>query len=77
VLPAVTKGVRWPYTVLGIGYGVLAAAMLVAGAVRQQRTDAALRRGEYSHLSSRLMLCLTAAALLLVVGTLVLVAAQA
>jgi putative membrane protein len=77
VLPAVTKGARWPYTVLGIGYGVLAAAILVAGAVRQQRTDRALRRGYYSHLSSGLMLCLTAGALLLVVGTLILVAAEA
>jgi putative membrane protein len=77
VLPAVTSGARWPYTVLGIGYGVLAAAMLVAGAVRQQRTDEALRRGEYSHLSSRLMLCMTAGALVLVLGTLILVAAKA
>jgi putative membrane protein len=77
VVPAVTKGARWPYTVLGIGYGLLAAAILVAGAVRQQRTEAALRSGQYSHLSSRLMVFMTAATLLLVVGTLILVAAQA
>jgi putative membrane protein len=76
-LPVVTKGARWPLTALGIGYGLLAVAILVAGAFRQQRTAQALHRGEYSELSSGLMLFLTAGALVLVVGTLILVVAYA
>jgi uncharacterized membrane protein YidH (DUF202 family) len=76
ILPYVTHGARWPFTLLGIGYGVLAIAVLLAGAVRQQRTAEALRRKSYSELSTSLVLWLTAGALVLAVGTLIIVAAK-
>ncbi len=73
VLPSVTHEARLPYAVLGVGYGLLAIAVLVAGTVRQQRTAQALRRGDYSELSTSLVLWLTAGALVLALGTLVIV----
>jgi putative membrane protein len=74
VLPSLTQGARWPFRLLGLGYGALAVAVLVVGAVRQQRTAEALRRGGYQQLSSPLVMWLTAAAVVLATGTLALVA---
>jgi uncharacterized membrane protein YidH (DUF202 family) len=74
-LPYVTHGARWPFTLLGIGYGVLAIAVLLAGAVRQQRTAEALRRSSYSEMPLMLVRWLTGAALVLAVGTLIIVVA--
>jgi putative membrane protein len=76
LVPSVTHGARWPFRVIGIGYGVLAIAALIAGAVRQRRTADALRRGSYEALSSPLVMWLTAAAVLLSVGTLALIAVR-
>ncbi len=73
VLPDVVHSARWPFTLLGIGYGLLAIAVLLAGAIRQQRTAEALRRGSYSEMSTSLVLWLTAGALVLAVGSLILV----
>src|ERR1700736_3244314 len=61
-VPAVTHGATWPFRVIGIGFAVLAAAVLVIGAVRQRMTADALRRGAYAELSGPLVLWLTAAA---------------
>jgi putative membrane protein len=75
LLPGLTGGSRWPLRLLGIGYAVLAVAVLVLGADRQRRAAAALRRGGYEQLSSPLVMWLTAAAVLLALVTLVLVTA--
>jgi putative membrane protein len=76
VLPDIVHSARWPFTLLGIGYAVLAIAVLLAGAVRQERTAQALRRGSYSEMSTALVLWLTAGALVLAVGSLVLIAVK-
>jgi putative membrane protein len=73
LVPDVTRGARWPPRLLGIGYGLLALGVLVIGAVRQQRTDAALRRGSLDELSRSSVIGLTAVSILLVVGTLAVV----
>jgi putative membrane protein len=74
ILPGLSGGARWPFRVLGLGYGVLAVVVLVVGAVRQQRTAGALRRAEYEELSSPVVMWLTAAAVSLSVGAVALVA---
>ena len=74
IVPELTHGARWPWRVLGVAYGLVAVAVLVLGAVRQQRTAEALRRGSYSELSSPTVLYLTAAAVFLAVGAVILVA---
>jgi putative membrane protein len=73
LLPALTTGARWPFRVLGLGYGALAVTVLVVGAIRQRRTAEALHRGGYDQLSSPLVMWLTAAAVALATATLALV----
>jgi len=74
IVPELTHGARWPFRVLGVAYGVIAVAVLVLGGVRQQRTADALRRGSYNELSSPLVLYLTAAAVVVSLGAIILVA---
>jgi|SRR5581483_139401 len=76
IIPDVTHGTRWPFRIVGIGYGLLAVAALVIGAVRQRTTAEALRRGSYSELSSPVVTWLTAAAVLLSLGAVALVAVR-
>jgi putative membrane protein len=76
VAPGFTRGADWPLRVSGIGFGLLAVAVLLVGAVRQQRTAEALRRGSYAELSSPLVIWLTAAAVLLSIGAVAFVAVQ-
>jgi uncharacterized membrane protein YidH (DUF202 family) len=73
LLPALTTGARWPFRVLGLGYGTLAVVVLVVGAIRQRRTAEALSRGGYDQLSSPLVMWLTAAAVALATATLAMV----
>ena len=74
ILPELTHGARWPFRALGIAYGVIAVAVLVIGAVRQQRTSDALRRGSYSELSSPTVMYLTAAAVVVSLGSIIVIA---
>jgi uncharacterized membrane protein YidH (DUF202 family) len=73
IVPELTHGARWPFRVLGVAYGIIAVAVLVLGAVRQQRTNEALRRGSYSELSSPTVMWLTAGAVAVSLGAIVLV----
>jgi putative membrane protein len=74
LLPGLTGGARLPLRLLGLGYGLVAVAVLVIGAVRQSRVAAALRRGDYEELSSPMVMWLTAAAVVLAVATLLVIA---
>ncbi len=74
LLPGLAGGAVWPLRALGLGYGVLAVAVLVIGAVRQNRVAAALRRGSYESLSSPLVNWLTVAGVALALATLAVVA---
>jgi putative membrane protein len=76
IVPAVTHGARWPFRVLGIGYGLLAVAALVIGALRQRATADALRQGSYAELSTPVVMWLTAAAVMLSLGAVALVAVR-
>jgi putative membrane protein len=76
LLPGVAHGTRWPFRVLGIGYGLLAIAVVVMGAVRHRRGTAALRRGGFDELSGRSVVALTAAAVVLGTVTLVIIIAE-
>jgi putative membrane protein len=75
ILPGLSGGARWPFRLLGIGYGVLAVAVLLIGGVRQRRSSEALRRGSYEDLSPGLVTWLTGAAVVLSAGGVILVAA--
>jgi uncharacterized membrane protein YidH (DUF202 family) len=60
-VPGLTKGAAGPLKLLGIGYGLLAIAILVIGGARERRVSAALRRGDYHRLSLPLVTRLTVA----------------
>jgi inner membrane protein YidH len=75
-LPELTHGARWPYRVLGIGYGLLSVAVLLIGAHRQRRAGSALRRGSFEELMPPMVTWLTASAVLLSIGAMVLVAVR-
>src|SRR5581483_4598048 len=61
------------FRAVGIGYGVLSVAILLVGALRQQRTSSALRRGEFAELTSPLSAWLTAGAVALSLAAVALV----
>ncbi len=65
ILPGVGGGARWPYRALGVGYGVLAVAVLIVGGLRQQRIAKALRQDGYDELGAPLVIWLTSAAVAL------------
>ena len=72
-LPGLTHGARWPFRVLGLGYGLLSITILLVGASRQRRAHSALQRGGYDELASPLVNWLTGAAVALAGGSIVLV----
>ena len=66
----------WPYVLLGSGYAVLALGLLVFGARRQRELERSILDGVHAPLPFRLVAAFTIGGVLLVVITVVLVAAQ-
>jgi putative membrane protein len=67
----------WPYMALGFGYAALALALLVYGALRQRALERSIVDGVHAPLPFSLVGAFTVGGVLLVVATVVLVAAQA
>jgi putative membrane protein len=67
----------WPYMALGFGYAALALALLVYGALRQRTLERSIVDGVHAPLPFSLVAAFTVGGVLLVVATVVLVAAQA
>ena len=74
LLPTLAHGALWPFRLLGIGYGALAVGVVVMGALRQRRTAAALRRGDFDELPGSLVVVLTVAVAILALATLAVIA---
>jgi putative membrane protein len=74
ILPDLSTGVKWPYRLLGLGYGLLAAAILVLAAARQRRFAEALQHGDPAPPLGPLVMWLTVAAVALTTATLTLLA---
>ena len=66
----------WPYVLLGSGYAVLALGLLVFGARRQRELERSILDGVHAPLPFRLVAAFTIGGVLLVIITVVLVAAQ-
>jgi putative membrane protein len=65
VVPALTKETRWPYTVIGVGFGLLGVLLVAYGLIRQRTVDAAISRGEFAPSDERIVLVLAASGILL------------
>ena len=77
VVPELVDGGRAPYVALGIGYAALSAAVLIAGWQRHQHVQKALARGEYEDVPGRWIAVLTITGILLAIGTLAVIVAEA
>ena len=73
IVPAVTDVTKWPYELVGAGYGVLGVAFIVLAHVRVRAVEAAVERGEFARLDERWTVTLLAAGALLGIGAIVLV----
>ena len=71
--PELVGGSTWPYVLLGGGYAVLAVALLLLARARERRMRAAINEDSYEELSPAWVSALTAAAILLALGTLTLI----
>jgi uncharacterized membrane protein YidH (DUF202 family) len=66
----------WPYMVLGFGYAGLALGLLVLGARRQRALERSIVDGVHAPLAFGVVASFTIGGVVLVAGTVVLVAAQ-
>ena len=74
VLPDVVDGATWPFVVLGLGYGVIAAGIFVAGARRQREIEAGLSGQPFRPLGRAFTAGLSLSGFVLTTATLVVIA---
>jgi putative membrane protein len=65
LVPDVSNLTRWPYEVVGAGFGVLGLVFIWLGFVRARAVEAALDRGTFPSLGVRLPLALLVAGLVM------------
>src|SRR6476660_9041585 len=71
LVPSVGGGTHWPYEALGVGYGLLGIAFVVAGYLRTRDVERALDRGGFAPLADRFTAALTGAGVVLGIATVV------
>jgi hypothetical protein len=74
VLPHLSTHTEWPYRLLGLGYGALAATIFVVGSVRQRHGEAAHRQGDLEPPLGALVMWVAVGAIALTTVTLTLLA---
>ena len=77
VVPALTKGARWPYTVVGIGYALLGVICIGYAAYRRRVVEQALSQGRFVPAEERMIAALTVGGSLLAVLVVVILAVEA
>lgn len=76
VVPSLTHQTRWPYTVLGAGFALVAIVTLAYAYIRQRNVREAISRGDFSHPREEVLFGLTVAGVLLGLLVLTLVLAS-
>jgi putative membrane protein len=59
VVPALTHGSSWPYTIAGAGFALLGVVCIGYAAVRRKEVDDALARGEFVRPDDRVIAFMT------------------
>jgi putative membrane protein len=77
IVPALTSGATWPYTIAGAGYALLGVICIVYAAQRRREVDEALQRGDFVRPDDRVIAVMTTFGALLGVLVLAIVLAQA
>jgi putative membrane protein len=73
LVPQLVEGTHWPYVALGVGYALAAIAVFALGALRTRAVEQALSEGTYASLAPTWIFVLSAAGVILAVGTLAVV----
>ena len=76
-MPQLVDGPRTPYIVLGAGYALLSAAVLIGGWRRHRRVQDALAQGVYEDVPDHWIAGLTIAGAVLAIGTFALILVEA
>jgi putative membrane protein len=76
IVPALTSGTNWPYTIVGAGFAVLGVVCIVYAAVRRREVDEALMRGDFVRPDNRVIALMTVLGALLGLLVLAIVLAQ-
>jgi putative membrane protein len=74
IVPGVSHVTKWPYELVGAGFGLLGLAFIVVGYARVRGVEQALARGEFPRLDKRIELALIVTGVVLGLGTIALVA---
>jgi putative membrane protein len=69
IVPDLAHLTRWPYAVIGGGYAVLGAALMVYGFIRKRDVEVAIERGGYAAPHDTVMLAFAAVATVLALAT--------
>jgi uncharacterized membrane protein YidH (DUF202 family) len=69
LLPAIAHLPKVPFLAVGVGWGVLAVAMVSFGLIRQRAGERAIRAGGYLHVQPHVLVALTAYMVVLLVAT--------
>jgi putative membrane protein len=73
LLPALSKGTKWPYEAIGVTFALVGVGFIVEGYLRQKRIEEALARGDFAPLERRTALVFSVAGAVLGVAMLVVV----
>jgi inner membrane protein YidH len=73
LVPELTDATRWPYELVGVGYGILGLGFVAFGYVRSRQVQRALDRGLYEPLSETMSIGLVALGVVLAIATILLV----
>jgi inner membrane protein YidH len=76
LVPSVSHQTRWPYVVLGVGFGVLGVLLIAYGLRREREVRDAVARGDFRHPDDRVLAALTGLGLVLAMLLIVLVVVQ-
>lgn len=73
LVPDITSATRWPFVVLGVGFGLLAIAFIVYGVHRYRQVERALGEGGFAPLEIRVAATLGLLGVILALLTITLV----
>jgi putative membrane protein len=76
LLPALTGSTRWPYAVVGVGFGLLGMTFVLYSFRRELLVQRALGRGEYVRPDERFLAAVTGIGVLLGLALVVIVLVQ-
>jgi putative membrane protein len=74
LVPAVTSGTQWPYTVVGIGFSLIGVVFIAYAYVRHRNIEQAVSRGGFAPPQERMMAALAIVGVLFGMFVLVIVA---